>query len=109
VQAAASTKELADKKVSELGTRYGSLAVQKVGESYDVCPAGGPVPCSEAVSKAVRMYQIETPPPGEARRQPDYARLSRHIRVSSGLSCALEQPSQELRRKAQAYRRTRCR
>jgi hypothetical protein len=45
------------------------------------------------------MYQIETPPPGDARRQPDYARLSRHIRVSSGLSCALEQPSQELRRK----------
>jgi hypothetical protein len=51
----ASTREDADRRVAQLGQRYGALTVQRVDDSYFVCPSGGTLTYSEAVSKAIDL------------------------------------------------------
>jgi hypothetical protein len=47
-------KEVADRKASEL-RQWGPLTVEKVGNAYYVCPEGGVLPYSKAVSKAAQL------------------------------------------------------
>ena len=51
----ASTREDADRRAARLGRQYGALTVQRVDGSYFVCPSGGTLTYSEAVSKAIGL------------------------------------------------------
>jgi len=46
-------KTVADRRAAELGTRYGRLAVRKVGSDFVVTLAEGVLPYSDAVARAV--------------------------------------------------------
>jgi hypothetical protein len=52
---AATTREEAARRAAQLGRRYGALTVQQVDRSYFVCPPGGALTYSEAVSKAISL------------------------------------------------------
>jgi hypothetical protein len=50
----AASREHADRKASEL-RKWGPVKVERVGTEYHVCPAGGVLPYSQAVSKAAEL------------------------------------------------------
>jgi hypothetical protein len=52
---AASTRQEADRRAADLRARFGALTVQRVDKSYFVCPPGGSLYYSAAVSKAVEL------------------------------------------------------
>ena len=52
------TKGVAEQRVAELRSRYGALTIQRVDESYPVCPTGGSQPYSQAVSRAVELKRL---------------------------------------------------
>ena len=54
VLSSATAKESANRKAYDL-RQWGPLSVEKVGSSYYVCPEGGVLPYSKAVSKAAEL------------------------------------------------------
>jgi hypothetical protein len=50
-----STREDATRRATQLARRFGALTVQRVDDSYFVCPPGGALTYSEAVSKAISL------------------------------------------------------
>lgn len=51
----ASTRQEAERRVADLRTRVGALTIERVDNSYFVCPPGGSLYYSAAVSKAVEL------------------------------------------------------